>query len=144
MASPLHAVPRRQIDRQLRFTYLSSTLAPASSSFFLISSASALDTPSLTALGARLDEVLGFLEAEAGDLADDLDDVDLVGAGFLELDGELRLLLDRRSGGAAAAAGPRDGDRGCLDAPLVLERLDEVRDLDDRAGSKGNRRPAHA
>ena len=37
------------------------------------------------------------------------------------------------AGAAAAAAGPGgDGDGGRLDAPLVLEGLDEVRELDDR------------
>src|SRR5260221_14774626 len=33
-------------------------------------------------LGGALDEVLGFFEAERGDFADDLDDVDLVAADF--------------------------------------------------------------
>ena len=34
----------------------------------------------LDSLGAALDHVLGFLQTQTGDLADDLDDVDLVGA----------------------------------------------------------------
>src|SRR5216683_2038973 len=54
----------------------------------------------LDRLGRALDEVLGFLEAERGDLADDLDDVDLVAAHFGERDGEVRLLF-RRSRRAA-------------------------------------------
>ena len=56
-------------------------------------------------LGGAVDQVLGVLEAEAGDLADDLDDADLVGAAGLEDDGELRLLLGRGRSRAAAAAG---------------------------------------
>ena len=86
---------------------MSSTFAPASSSFFLKSSASALRDAFLEVLGRALDEVLRLLEAEAGDLADDLDDVDLVRAGFLEDDGELGLLL---GGGGGRSRGSRRGD----------------------------------
>src|SRR5690606_23404809 len=61
-------------------------------------------------LGRALDEVLRLLEAEARDLADDLDHVDLVGAGVLELDVELGLLLRSRGRSRAAAdGGTRDG-----------------------------------
>src|ERR671912_758304 len=42
----------------------------------------------LQRLGRALDEVLGFLQPEAGDLADDLDDLDLVRADLLEVDVE--------------------------------------------------------
>ena len=49
----------------------------------------------LERLGGAVDEVLGFLEAEAGDFADDLDDVDLLVADGLQDDGELGLLLGR-------------------------------------------------
>ena len=44
-------------------------------------------------LRRAIDEVLGLLEAEAGRPADDLDDLDLLGAGRLEDDVELVLLL---------------------------------------------------
>src|SRR5688572_30069702 len=40
-------------------------------------------------LRGAIDEVLRFLEAEARDLTDDLDDLDLLRAGFLEVDREL-------------------------------------------------------
>ena len=43
-----------------------------------------------------LDEVLGFLQAQAGDGADGLDDLDLLLAGGLQDDLELGLLFDRR------------------------------------------------
>ena len=47
----------------------------------------------LDRLGRAVDEVLGFLEAEGGDLPDDLDHVDLLFAGALEDHGELGLDL---------------------------------------------------
>src|SRR6476619_3535414 len=50
-----------------------------------------------------LDEVLGFLEPQAGDLADHLDDADLVRAEACHGDGELRLLFGRRSRGCSRA-----------------------------------------
>src|SRR6478735_9405632 len=49
----------------------------------------------LDRLGRALDEVLRFLQPEAGDFADDLDDIDLVAAHFGERRGELGLLLRR-------------------------------------------------
>ena len=60
-------------------------------------------------LGGAVDEVLGLLEAQAGELADGLDDLDLLGAGAGEDDVELVLLLLGGGGstattGAAAAA----------------------------------------
>jgi len=56
-------------------------------------------------------EVLRFLEAEARQFANNLDDSDLlVGRVLLEDDGELRLLLSRGRGGSRASDG-RDGDR---------------------------------
>ena len=83
------------------------TVAPASSSSFLSFSASSLETPGLDRLGGGLDQVLGFLEAEAGGGADDLDDVDLVGAEGLEHHVELGLGCDLASaGGGRPAAGP--------------------------------------
>src|SRR5690606_3336501 len=88
----------------------------------------------LDLLGRAVDEILGVLQAEAGDLADDLDDADLVGATALEDDGELRLLLggSRRSRTTSSRrSSRRDRDRGSRDAPLVLERLGELDELDD-------------
>ena len=66
-------------------------VAPTSSNFFFMASASALDRPSLTGLGGAVDQVLGFLQPEVGDLADDLDDVDLLVAGALQDEGEFGL-----------------------------------------------------
>ena len=59
----------------------------------------------LDGLGGAVDEILGLLEAEAGDRADDLDHLDLLVAGAREDDVERGLLLGR--GAVAAAAGRR-------------------------------------
>src|SRR5690348_16438542 len=44
-------------------------------------------------LGRAIHQILGFFQAQAGDFADRLDDVDLVAAHFGEHDGEFRLLF---------------------------------------------------
>src|SRR5690606_9601418 len=51
----------------------------------------------LDGLRSAVDQVLGFLQAQAGDFAHSLDDVDLVGADFGQNDRELGLLFS--SGG---------------------------------------------
>src|SRR5690606_29083886 len=56
------------------------------------------------------DEILRFLEAQARDRTDDLDDLDLLLAGGLEGDGELGLLLGR-SGTAAGSRSRGHGNR---------------------------------
>src|SRR6476661_6518778 len=75
----------------------------------------------LHGLAAGLDEVLGFLEAEAGDGANLFDDVDLLLAASLQDDGELGLLLGRGSRSARS----RGNGNGCCrrHAPLFLEQL---------------------
>src|SRR5262245_19738422 len=94
-----------------------------------------LRDPFLDRLGRAFDEVLGFLQAERGDLAHDLDDVDLVGADFRQRDGELGLLLGRSRRAAAGrtrrAAGEHGHRRRCRHAELGLERLDELRELEN-------------
>src|SRR6267378_8272249 len=47
----------------------------------------------LDGLGSAINEVLGFLQAQARDFADRLDDVNLVAANVGEHDGEFRLLF---------------------------------------------------
>src|SRR5581483_3821146 len=79
----------------------------------------------------RVDEVLGLLQAQAGDRADDLDDLDLLAAGLGEDDVERGLLLLRRSGGTAGGARRGDCDRsGGGDAPLVLDLLLQLDELE--------------
>src|SRR5262249_1542280 len=80
-----------------------------------------------------LDEVLGLLQAQAGQLAHNLDDLDLLAAVTLEDDVELVLLLWclSRSGRRGRAGG--DGDRGGgLHVEGLLERLHELGELDQR------------
>src|SRR6478672_6440891 len=79
----------------------------------------------LDRLGSTLDEVLGFLEAEAGDGADFLDDFDLLLAGGGEHDRELGLFLNR-SGGSAATGGTGHRNRGSGGhAPLLFKQFCE-------------------
>src|SRR4051794_27195396 len=49
----------------------------------------------LDGLRSAVHQVLGFLETQAGDFANRLDDVDLVGSGSHEDDVELRLFFSR-------------------------------------------------
>src|SRR5690606_36827377 len=56
--------------------------------------------------GHAFDQVLGFLQAQARDLADDLDDADLVGAEAGHGDVELGLLL---GGGSSGTSGVSSG-----------------------------------
>ena len=108
-------------------------MAPAASRASLAFSAASLVTFSRIGFGARLDQVLGLLETEAGERAHLLDDLDLLVAGGLEDDVELVLL--RGLFGAAGAAGGRgggNGDRsGRGDAEGVLELLHELAELEE-------------
>src|SRR5208283_6229345 len=73
----------------------------------------------LDGLRRAFDEVLGLLQAERGDRADFLDDLDLLFADGGENDGELGLLLDRRRGGGAGGGSGGDRNRGGgRDAPF--------------------------
>ena len=94
-------------------SYLTVTVAPAPSRAALAFSAASLLTFSRTGFGRAVDEVLGLLQAEAGERAHLLDDLDLLVAGRLEDDVELVLLLGLGRGGAAAGRrGGGHGDRG--------------------------------
>src|SRR5262249_38050282 len=79
-------------------------------------------------------QVLGLLEAEAGQRPDLLDDLDLLVARRLQDDVELVLLLDlfRRAGPAGGGSlGHRDRSRG-LHVEGLLELLHEVGQLEER------------
>src|SRR6202451_1005060 len=85
-------------------------------------------------LGRSVDQLLGFFQAQAGDFADSLDHIDLVGADFLEHDGEFRLLF-RRSRRCRSTAAARHHDRGrrrCRHAKTRFEFLDQFRRLEQR------------
>ena len=77
-----------------------------------------------------IDDVFGFFEAEAGEFADDLDDLDLLRADFLEDDVELGLFFDFFGNGSGAGDG--DGGRGGRDAEFFFKRLDELEELQKR------------
>src|SRR5690606_32999202 len=77
----------------------------------------------LDVLRGAFDQVLGFLQAQAGDGADGLDDLDLLLAGRLQDDGELGLLLD---GGSRASGGSHGDRRGGGDAELLFDGLDQL------------------
>ena len=70
----------------------------------------------------------GFLEAETGLLADDLDDLDLLGADFLQDDVELGLLFHGLSSGSGGTGG-HDGTGGGRHAKLLLQSLDQLGQL---------------
>src|SRR5688572_17933017 len=83
-------------------------------------------------LGGTVDDGLGLAEAERGELADDLDDLDLLLASGLEHDVERGLLFDLFSGSGASGSRAGNGDRsGRGDLEGLLERLDELRELDE-------------
>jgi hypothetical protein len=85
-------------------------------------------------LAAGLHQLLGLLDAQAGDDgAHLLDDVELLVAARLENDGELRLLLGRRRGGTARShAGSERHRRRRRHAPLVFQHLGELGGLQNR------------
>jgi len=89
----------------------------------------------LDGLRSAVDQVLGFLEAQAGDGADFLNDIDRGCALALEDDVERRLLFGRSGSGGATSGG--DGDRsGGGNAPLGLEVLHEVSDVQNGLGAQ--------
>src|SRR2546430_6422671 len=82
--------------------------------------------------GRAFHQVLGLLQAQAGNGPDLFDDLDLLLAAALQNDRELGLLFDGRSRGAttrcAACGRGRRRRRGRdRDAELLLERLDQLR-----------------
>ena len=83
--------------------YLTSTWAPASSSLVLRLLGVFLGRLLEDRLRRAVDQVLGLLEAQAGELADVLDHLDLLVAGGVQDDVELVLLL----GGLGGTAAPR-------------------------------------
>src|SRR5690606_30363767 len=89
-------------------------------------------------LGASgLSHRLGFAETEAGQLTDDLDDVDLLGARILDDHIELGLLFNGfSSGGSATTDGGHSHRSSGGNAPLLFEHLHEVSSLENGQGGK--------
>ena len=80
-----------------------------------------------------VDEVLGVLEAHAEQVLDDLDDLDLLGAGALEDDIELVLLLGSSGVAATTGRGRRSNSdrRSSGDLELLLEGVEQFLEFDD-------------
>ncbi len=77
--------------------------------------------------GDALDQALRLGEAQAGDGADFLDDLDLLGTEAGHHDVELGLLLDDGAGSDSGAG----GDGGGGNAEGVLQRVNELTELQD-------------
>src|SRR3546814_351084 len=76
----------------------------------------------LDGLRSAFDQRLGFAEAQAGDGADFLDDVDLLAAIAGQDHVELVLFFSGRSGSASSSRSSGNGSSG-RNAPLFLEQL---------------------
>src|SRR5690606_31528798 len=87
----------------------------------------------LDGLRSSFNQILGFLEAQAGDGADFLDDLDLLGAGVSENDVELGLLFNRGSSSGARSSG--NGDRSSSgNAPLLFQQLRQLSRFENGQG----------
>src|SRR5690606_22482383 len=91
----------------------------------------------LDGLRRTVDQVLGFLQAQAGSGADHLDDLDLLVADRREDDGELGLLLGGRGGATGGRRGDRDGGGSGGHAELLFHHLDEFGQVQDRHAGDG-------
>src|SRR6266516_1118717 len=81
-----------------------------------------------------IDQVLGFLQAQARDRADDLDHLDLLvaGAGKNDVEGGLLLLCRRAVAAGSRGTRCRHRDRsGRAHAPLLLELVLELHEIED-------------
>ncbi len=79
-------------------------------------------------LGSALDDLLGLLQAEGGELTDDLDDLDLVVAEALEHDVKFGLLLGLL--GSGNGAGDDGSGSGSGNAEGLLDILNELGSLE--------------
>jgi hypothetical protein len=115
--------------------YLTSTLPPASSNFFLAASLSALFAPS-NRLGRAFDQRFGFRQAETSfDLAHGFDDGNLFVSRGRQQNYVKRgfRFSGRRSGAARRTTCSRDRDwRSGRHAPFLFQFLDQVGGLQDR------------
>ena len=77
----------------------------------------------LEVLRSAVDEFLGFLQAQAGQSTDDLDDSDLVGASGLQNDVELSLLYLSSS---SAGSGSSDSSGSGGNAEFLFQSVDQL------------------
>ena len=80
----------------------------------------------LQSLGSSLDSSLGLSQAQTGQLANDLDDLDLLGADLRQDDVELVLLLNGSSS-SSASGGSSHSSGG--NAELFLQSVDQLGQL---------------
>ena len=112
--------------------HLTSTVAPFSSSTFLILSASSLLTPSLTTFGAPSTRSLASFRPRPVMVRISLMTLIFLSPAAFEDDGEFRLLLGRGGGGAAASRRRRRRDRRRGgNAPLLFQHLGELGGFQD-------------
>ena len=104
--------------------YLSSTLAPASSSFFLMSSASALETASLTAFGAPSTRSLASLRPRPVMARTSLMTLILFSPRSARMTSNSVFSLQRSSSSGSAAGGSNSHRSSGGNAPLLFEHLD--------------------
>ncbi len=80
---------------------------------------------------------LGFHQAQAGQLANDFDDFDLLGAGILEDDIEFGLLFDGFGGSGSGTGSSHSGNRsGGGNAPLLFQHLDQFSSFQNGQGAQ--------
>ena len=101
----------------------------------------------LDVLRATLDQSLRFLQTQTGDLADDLDDAQLLVAETGQNNVKLGLLLSGRSGSGSGAAGNSNGSSSG-NAELLLDSLDQLIELQngqslDLLNNSGNLLASH-
>src|SRR5690606_8130933 len=87
--------------------------------------------------GSAVDGVLGFLQAQAGQFANDLDDADLVGAGFDQNDVEFGLLFSSSGSAASSRSGHGNSGGSSRHAELLFHFLDQFRQFENGHASDG-------
>ena len=85
----------------------------------------------LEGLGSAVDHFLGFLQAQAGQGTDDLDDSDLVGASGLQDDVELGILF---LSGSSAGSGSGDSSGSGGNAELLFQSMNQLGQLENGEG----------
>ena len=89
----------------------------------------------LDRLRSAIDQILGFLQAQAGSGTDDLDDLNLLVTGTSQNDGEFGLLFSSSSSASTGRASNGDGSGG--NAELLFECLDQVIQFHNGQGANG-------
>jgi hypothetical protein len=91
----------------------------------------ALGDAFLDSLRSSFDQILGFLQAETGDSADFLDDVDLVGAGFGRITSNSVFLFSGFSRSSSTASSSNGHRCSGGNAPLFFKHLGQLSSFQD-------------